>query len=241
MRTTPETWDELEERFRIATEGDWRTSLSMAAGRRIEAQVFSSSPLANVHALGAFSIIRYGAQIGGVRIGRFSAIGANLVCAQPEHPLEHVGTSSVFLKEYPWARGGEGYYDVPPSGARLVNTPVSIGNDVWIGRDVYVRGGVTIGDGAIVAARSVVTRDVPPYTIVAGTPARVIRPRFADDIVAALLELEWWNLDPSWMAEVDQSDIRACVDFLTERRGQISELRPRAVVFTDTGYDVQEP
>ena len=70
---------------------------------------------------------------------------------------------------------------------------IVIGNDVWIGYEAVVLAGVTIGDGAIVAARAVVTKDVPPYTIVGGVPARPIRRRFSDSEIDQLLELKWWD------------------------------------------------
>lgn len=70
---------------------------------------------------------------------------------------------------------------------------IVIGNDVWIGYDAVVLAGVTVGDGAIIAARAVVTKDVPPYTIVGGVPARSIRRRFSDSEIDQLLELKWWD------------------------------------------------
>ena len=70
---------------------------------------------------------------------------------------------------------------------------IVIGNDVWIGYDAVVLAGVTVGDGAIIAARAVVTKDVPPYTIVGGVPARPIRRRFSDSEIDQLLELNWWD------------------------------------------------
>lgn len=70
---------------------------------------------------------------------------------------------------------------------------IIIGNDVWIGYAAVIMSGVTIGDGAIIGARSVVTKDIPPYTIVGGVPARQIRRRFSEETIAALLELKWWN------------------------------------------------
>jgi acetyltransferase-like isoleucine patch superfamily enzyme len=70
---------------------------------------------------------------------------------------------------------------------------VVIGNDVWIGRGAKILGGVTIGDGAVVAAWSVVTRSIPPYTIVAGVPARALRQRFSNEIVESLLRIRWWD------------------------------------------------
>ena len=70
---------------------------------------------------------------------------------------------------------------------------VSIGNDVWIGTEAFILSGVTIGDGAVIAARSVVTRDVPPYSIVAGNPARQVRLRFSETVIDALQRIRWWD------------------------------------------------
>ncbi|QUS36981.1 hypothetical protein GR316_10685 [Falsirhodobacter algicola] len=188
--------------------------------------------------MGAFSIMRTGASAGPVSIGRFAAVGANFVCAPPEHPLDSLGTSSVFLKSYGWAQGDDGFYDVPRSSRRLLSRQVDIGCDVWIGRDVLIKGGVKIGHGSIVAARSVVTKDVPPYSIVAGSPARLIRMRFDEEICQNLLEVKWWDLDPSWMKGVDQTDVRACLNFLNPRIGSIDPLMPGSVVFGDTDYEI---
>ncbi|MHD0318969.1 CatB-related O-acetyltransferase [Fusobacterium sp. THCT1E2] len=74
---------------------------------------------------------------------------------------------------------------------------ITIGNDVWIGYEAVIMSGITIGDGAIIGTRAVVTKDVPPYTIVGGSPARVLKKRFSDDIIDKLLKIKWWN----WPAE----------------------------------------
>jgi len=70
---------------------------------------------------------------------------------------------------------------------------IIIGNDVWIGREAIILSGVTIGDGAVIAARSIVRKDVAPYTIVGGIPAKEIRKRFDDDVISRLLALRWWD------------------------------------------------
>ena len=80
---------------------------------------------------------------------------------------------------------------------------IIIGNDVWIGYEAVIMSGVTIGDGAIIASRAVVTKDVPPYTIVGGVPAKTIRKRFSDDDIAALQKMKWWN----WPIEQIQAHI----------------------------------
>ena len=77
---------------------------------------------------------------------------------------------------------------------------IRIGNDVWIGYEAVVLAGVTIGDGAIIGTRALVTKDVPPYTIVGGVPAKPIRKRFPDDVIAALLQIRWWDRDPAWIS-----------------------------------------
>jgi acetyltransferase-like isoleucine patch superfamily enzyme len=80
-------------------------------------------------------------------------------------------------------------------GHPATNGDVIIGNDVWVGSKATILSGVTVGDGAVVGACATVTRDVPPYAIVAGNPARTIRMRFSDDIIKQLLEVRWWNWD----------------------------------------------
>ena len=91
---------------------------------------------------------------------------------------------------------------------------IVIGNDVWIGYEAVIMAGVHIGDGAIIAARAVVTKDVPPYTIVGGTPAKEIRKRFDAEVIQQLLMLKWWD----WSAD----NIRQCLPFIME--GKINEL-----------------
>ncbi len=92
---------------------------------------------------------------------------------------------------------------------------IVIGNDVWIGYEAVILAGVTIGDGAIIGTRAVVTKDVPPYTIVGGVPAKPIRKRFSDDTIAALLALRWWD----WPEE----RIAAHLDAI--QSGQIDQIK----------------
>ena len=94
---------------------------------------------------------------------------------------------------------------------------IVIGNDVWIGYEAVIMAGVHIGDGAIIAARAVVTKDVPPYTIVGGTPAKEIRKRFDAEIIQQLLLLKWWN----WSTD----KIRQCLPYIAE--GKMDELLTR--------------
>lgn len=91
---------------------------------------------------------------------------------------------------------------------------IEIGNDVWIGEGAFIRRGVRIGDGAIVAARSVVVADVPSYAIVAGSPARVVRYRFDEATREALLELSWWRYGLSALDGVDFTNVPAAIEHI---------------------------
>jgi acetyltransferase-like isoleucine patch superfamily enzyme len=103
------------------------------------------------------------------------------------HGLHRPGATSTFpVGKWP----GVEFEDAPPSWA---GRPQVIGSDVWIGAGATILGPVTVGDGAIVGAGAVVTRDVEPYTVVAGNPARAVRRRFSDEVVARLLDLRWWD------------------------------------------------
>ncbi len=77
----------------------------------------------------------------------------------------------------------------------LIPPPTIVGNDVWIGQDVVIKGGVKIGNGAVIGARSVVTKDIPPYAVAAGAPAKVIKYRFEQEKMDLLQKLQWWNWD----------------------------------------------
>jgi len=95
---------------------------------------------------------------------------------------------------------------------------IIIGNDVWIGFDAVIMSGVKIGDGAVIGTRSVVTKDVPPYTIVGGVPAKVIRKRFSNDVITKLTTLKWWNWPDEKIKEhiqhIQTGDIDRIVDTL---------------------------
>ena len=127
---------------------------------------------------------------GDVQIGRYCQFGPYAAINTNSHPTEYLTT---YINKR--LLTGAMY-------AHKTSKKVVIGNDVWIGKNAIILGGVTIGNGAIVAAGSVVTKDVDPYHIAAGVPARQIKKRFSDEIISELMELEWWNLDKSDIDEV---------------------------------------
>lgn len=126
----------------------------------------------------------------GTIIGNFVSIGMNCHIGHGEHPLHFLSTSPYFYYD----ELGFKMKEAPAHPEYWDYEPVCIEHDVWIGDDVSIKNGVTIGTGAVIGACSMVTHDVPPYAIVVGNPARILRYRFDEDTRKKLLESEWWNL-----------------------------------------------
>jgi len=122
-------------------------------------------------------------------IGRYVSIANAAVIGGGRHPMEWVGMSPVFYEGRDSVKAKFSTHSRPPA-RRVV-----VGHDVWIGHSAIVLPGVTIGNGAVVGAGAVVTKDVPPYAIVAGNPARLVRYRFSDELIARLSATQWWSLD----------------------------------------------
>ncbi|HEY9853992.1 MAG TPA: Vat family streptogramin A O-acetyltransferase [Leptolyngbyaceae cyanobacterium] len=124
-------------------------------------------------------------------IGKFCAIatGVKFIMNGANHKISGFSTYPFNIFGYDWRRVTPQPDEFPFKGDTV------IGNDVWIGYEAVIMPGVKVGDGAIIAAKSVVTKDVKPYTIVGGNPAQVIRQRFSDEIINVLLEIAWWDWD----------------------------------------------
>lgn len=121
-------------------------------------------------------------------VGRFCSIAPCTVLLGGNHRLDWTST-------YPFGHvHGDAFACTPVPGHPATGGDVRIGNDVWIGQNVTILSGVTVGDGAVLAANATVTRDVPPYTVMAGNPARAVRTRFTSEVVELLLALRWWDL-----------------------------------------------
>lgn len=135
-------------------------------------------------------------------IGKFCSIacGAKFLFNSANHNMSSLSTYPFPLFFEEWNLKKENVTESWNNKGNIV-----VGNDVWIGYEAVIMAGVTIGDGAIIGTRAVVTKDVPPYTIVGGVPAKTIRKRFSDDIISSLLEMKWWN----WSKEKIQRNIKA--------------------------------
>jgi len=140
--------------------------------------------------LGDFSYLGENCCIADSEIGKFTAIANNVRLGAPNHPMGRASQHRfTYCANYYVA---DGKRDTEFFASRR-DAKVIIGNDVWIGHGVTVLPGVTVGDGAILAAGAVVSKDVAPYTIVGGVPAKVIRPRFSQEIAERLQRIAWWN------------------------------------------------
>lgn len=134
-----------------------------------------------------------------VEIGRYCSIANDAIIGPSEHPIENFSTHPIS-------------YDVENYPGK--ETKTKIGNDVWIGTRAIIKKGVTIGDGAVVAAGAVVTKNVPPYAIVAGVPTKIIKYRFEPEIIQKLIELEWWMLPLDRLQDLKNLPIENAIEKL---------------------------
>lgn len=151
--------------------------------------------------IGAYSMIQYGAFISDCSIGKYSSIANGCYIGGAAHPIEWIGTSLHFYCTQKREEGMNNFF------YKSYFNPFErtiIGNDVWIGANVMVKAGVKIGDGAVIGMGSVVTKDIGPYEIWAGSPARFIRKRFDQNICQLLAELKWWEKDDNVVRSVSQ-------------------------------------
>jgi acetyltransferase-like isoleucine patch superfamily enzyme len=154
-----------------------------------EALIYPSVTIMNSR-VGDYSYVADSSIINNANLGKFCSVGPHVVIGAGEHPAHFVSTSPAFYQS------GTALKIRPKKDKFFCSDRVNIGNDVWIGALVYIRNGVTIGDGAVIGTGSIVLKDVEPYTIMIGSPARILRHRFSTEHIARLLEMKWWDWEP---------------------------------------------
>lgn len=160
-------------------------------------------------------------------IGRFCMISHAVNIGFVNHPTEFISSHLLFrydqktAYQYEYITKHDKMMETIMHEKYIVASKKSlpkIGNDVWIGFGATVLNDVTVGDGAIIAARSVVTKDVLPYSIVGGNPAEIIRMRFSDNQIERLIKLSWWDYGPDIMSGIDLSDTEKAIALLEEKK-----------------------
>jgi len=192
--------------------------------------------------MGAFAFINSRGTTSAYRchFGRFAQIGEHVIVGPPEHPQDWFSNHPLAFTQpefMPHLYRMPEFARLLPDDNRLsrryiadVPTETFVGHEVYVGAKSFVRRGVTIGHGAVIGAASVVLDDVPPYAIVVGSPARVMRLRYDEAIVERLLALQWWHYDLApHKHEVDFSQVEATLDYFEQRKadGQLEPLYPR--------------
>lgn len=181
--------------------------------------------------IGAFSFSRSPLPLS-CKVGRYCSIGARVSVMGPDHPKSRFTSASItydnqfkMCTQYLHDHSEQALQQVPNREPKN-GLSVTIGNDVWIGEDVTLAKGVTIGHGAILAAKATVTKDVPPYAIVGGTPAKILKYRFNSEIIARLQTLQWWDYELAHLMNNKEMDI-AIEDFIDLVEHRVNERIPR--------------
>jgi acetyltransferase-like isoleucine patch superfamily enzyme len=202
-----------------------------------------------LYAAGAFSFSEN--PVTEAKTGRYCSIGRGLSVTGDRHPMEEVTSSSFTYCYFPnfrkaqFVRAHEQLLAnaYPPKMPPIPTPPLpQLGHDVWIGQQVILKRGVTLHTGCVVGAGSVVTKDVPAYTIVAGNPARAIRKRFSSELSQRLLATEWWNYHPKVLFEFERAEpvrfVMRMEAALAE--GSLEPLPVRSLTWKDVLQQIEE-
>ena len=208
-------------------------STSLRPGAQIPNEVtfeppcsFKSMSIHHSLVLGAFSYAVTGFYFA-TRIGRYCSFGEDVQIGRHPHPMHWISTSPFFYQDYQQILDMELPENLSfKSGNNFNNSsaPVQlkhthIGNDVWIGHGAFILPGVTIGNGAVIAAMSVVTKDVPAYAMVAGSPAKIIRYKFTAEEIIMLEASAWWEYAPWQLQGAVVDDVKKFITMIAQMRG----------------------
>jgi acetyltransferase-like isoleucine patch superfamily enzyme len=219
--------------------GRWRVGDSVGFADDCAVEPFTEILAGSMipRAMGAFSYSVSGFA-GLVRVGRYCSFAQDIAWMGGDHPMHWASTSPVFYDNQPPAirafRLNYGH-DYEVSHPSFPDPTRTIGNDVWIGDQAMIAPGVTIGDGAVIGARALVRHDVPPYAVMAGHPARIIRYRFPEALVERFLAQAWWRYNPAVVATLPASEPERFLDSLAEKvsRENIQPMSPTRLTAKD--------
>jgi acetyltransferase-like isoleucine patch superfamily enzyme len=165
----------------------------------INSVLFSNTSIIE-SSIGNYTYLQKSSSIYKTIIGNYCSIASYVSIGLPDHPLSLISTSPVFYdNSQPLP-----YFFVKKKTITDISNVTNIGSDVWIGQGVMIKSGLTIGTGSIIGAGSIVTRDVQPYSIVAGVPARTIRLRFSEKLIIELIDSKWWDEDPKILIKLSE-------------------------------------
>ena len=184
--------------------------------------------------IGSYTYMRSGGRLSAAvkTIGRYCSIATDVIMGDGNHPTNWLSThpfqygAAAVHKMY--TKKPDFPFNIKPTG---ISGKIHVGNDVWIGSGVKVMRGVTISDGAILAAGAIVTKDVPPYAIVGGIPAKVIKYRFEKNVIDQLLDLQWWNYDADCLLGIPFDNIDSAISTIREQAkdGKLSLIKDRKI------------
>jgi acetyltransferase-like isoleucine patch superfamily enzyme len=172
-----------------------------------------------------------------INVGRYTSIADRLQVLGDRHPLEWASASPVFYAHHSGVMATLAADSGRPNQFypfEKTPRPITIGNDVWIGQNVTLAQGITIGDGAVIAANALVVKDVAPYAIVGGNPAKIIRMRFSEAIIEQLLALRWWRYSAQDIAACPVNQVERFCELLAGRvaEGTLSAFSPPVLTAT---------
>jgi acetyltransferase-like isoleucine patch superfamily enzyme len=172
-----------------------------------------------------------------VQIGRYCSLGEQIQIGRGNHPMDFLSTSPIFYSKERLFNvgtefnGGDDYKKhIPQSipNGKISGNPLKtiVGNDVWIGHAAFIKPGIIIGNGAVIAAHSVVTKNVPAYAVVGGNPAKVLKMRFDDVMINKLEATKWWEYAPWQMSSAEFSNPELCLEVIADLRENTPPFKP---------------
>lgn len=170
--------------------------------------------------IGKYSGMNENTYVARATVGAFCAIGARTAINPFNHPVDWLSTHEFQYhpNSYDWVEEYKSLERLPRTPEMYLRS--TIGSDVWMGHNANILSGINVGDGAVIAAGAVVTKDVPPYAVVAGVPATVKRFRFSEKIIERLLRCKWWDLELHQLDGLPFNDIERCLDAIERTRTQ---------------------